>query len=240
MTEPWHYGDEAAGTRTLELLDEATRYNGWLFSWIEPYLGGSNVELGAGHGTLTQLALERHAVLATEPATTGQVRLAERFRDHPRFLGVHGDFSSLPGEGRVDCVYSANVLEHVADDVAMLEHGARVLRSGGHFVAVVPAGLWLYSRFDAAVGHFRRYTRADRVRLEVELEQRKIPLAIVSFAHRNPVGALGWFAKMRLLSNEHIDPGDVQRVESMVPFLRRLDRIGLPFGQSLVLALRKR
>ena len=240
MTAPWHYGDGMLCTRTLEMLHEAVRYNAWVFSWIEPFLGASNVEIGAGHGTLTEHALERHAVLVTEPATSGQRELAARFLGHPNLLGIHDDFLTLEATGKVDCVYSANVLEHVADDIMMLEHAARVLRPGGRFVAVVPAGLWLYSRLDALAGHYRRYTRADRIRLEVELAQRGIPLELVSFSHRNPVGALGWFSRMRLLGLDHIDRGDVRRVEALVPWLRHLDRFESPFGQSLVIGLKRR
>jgi SAM-dependent methyltransferase len=238
MSDP-AYGESGEGTRTLELLEAAERYNRWLFSWIEPHLGELNVEIGAGRGTLTNFALERHRVIATEPSRTGRSEIESRFADHPRLAGVLPNFFDVNTDGGVDCVYSANVLEHVPDDLGMLAHAALVLRPGGRFVAVVPAGAWLYSPFDAAVGHHRRYTRADRTRLAVGLEERKVPLRIKSYTPKNPVGALGWLLKMRILGARAVDPNDVQKVEFLVPLLRLLDPLPLPFGQNLVMVLEK-
>jgi SAM-dependent methyltransferase len=229
------YSSLGNGTRTLELLESAARYNGWLFSWLEPYLGARCVELGAGSGTLTRFALERHSVLACEPSDVCREALEQRFRGHAGLLGVTGDFTDVPGENAFDAVYSANVLEHIADDAAVLRHAARVLRPGGCFVAVVPAGAWLYSAFDASIGHHRRYTRADRTRLTGELQGSAVPLRLKTFEHRNPVGALGWAVKMRWGGRRQIDPDDVQRVERLVPLLRHIDRVPIPFGQSLLM-----
>lgn len=229
------YEADEAGTRTLETLEGAERYNRWLFSWIEPYLGEMNVEIGAGQGTLTRFALEKRRVLATEPSETGRAMIRRRYGANSHLLGIVDNFLDVPAEASVDCIYSANVLEHVPDDVLILEHAGRMLRPGGRFVAVVPAGAWLYSRFDALVGHYRRYTSADRVRLEVMLAERKIPLTLTDFVYRNPVGALGWFVGMRMLARDHIARSQVKAVERLVPVMRALDVISPPFGQSLLL-----
>jgi len=233
------YAEGGEGTRTLELLEAAERYNRWLFSWIEPHLGELNVEIGAGQGTLTNFALEAHRVVATEPSDSGRAEIERRFAGHPRLAGVRPNFFDVNADGSVDCVYSANVLEHVPDDLLMLRHAAGVLRSGGRFVAVVPAEAWLYSAFDAVVGHQRRYTSADRTRLQVGLEERGIPLRFKSYRRKNPIGALGWLVKMRWLGARAVDPNDVGKVEMLVPYLRLLDPLPMPFGQNLVMVLEK-
>lgn len=233
------YLAEGVGTKTLELLEAAERYNRWLFSWLEPSLGELNCELGAGHGTLTRFALEGHRVLATEPSATGREQIRQRFAGHPRLVGIENDFFHVPARGDVDCIFSANVLEHIADDVQVLQHASGVLRSGGHFVAVVPAGSWLYADFDARVGHYRRYSRLDRTRLEGMLRERRIQLTITDFSHRNPVGALGWLVNMRWLKRASVPPTQLRTLERLVPLLRLLDPIPFPIGQSLVLRLTK-
>jgi SAM-dependent methyltransferase len=238
MSDP-AYAEDGEGTRTLELLEAAERYNRWLFSWIEPHLGGLNVEIGAGQGTLTNFALEKGRVIATEPSRIGRSEIERRFAGHSRLAAVLPNFFDVRPDSSADSIYSANVLEHVPDDLGLLEHAARVLRPGGRFVAVVPAGAWLYAPFDAAVGHQRRYTRADRTRLTVGLEERNIPLRFKSYSTKNPVGALGWLVKMRLLGARAIDPNDVKRVEVLVPLLRLLDPLPVPFGQNLVMVLEK-
>ena len=234
------YDSDGAGTRTLELLEGAERYNRWLFSWLRPQLGAINCELGAGHGTLTRLALEQHQVLATEPSSVGRGELLRRFAEHPRFLGAEPDLFALDDTRTFDCVYSANVLEHIADDVQVLARASQLLKPGGRFVAVVPALSCLYSRFDALIGHRRRYGHADRVRLETALERERIPLALTKFSYKNPVGGVGWFFQMRLLRRSTLGTEQVALAERLVPWLEKLDRFELPFGQSLVLGLVRR
>jgi len=59
-----------------------------------------------------------------------------------------------------DVVLLMDVLEHVDDDVALLEEYARQATSGTRFVVSVPAFAWLWSRHDDFLEHRRRYTLA--------------------------------------------------------------------------------
>jgi len=58
-----------------------------------------------------------------------------------------------------DVVVTADVLEHVEDDVRAVGEMARVLRPGGLLVAAVPAHMYLWSEHDEALEHLRRYER---------------------------------------------------------------------------------
>jgi len=51
-----------------------------------------------------------------------------------------------------------DVLEHVADPVLVLQHAREVLEDDGAIVATVPAYQFLFSDWDRALGHYRRYT----------------------------------------------------------------------------------
>ncbi len=51
-----------------------------------------------------------------------------------------------------------DVLEHISDDRGMLELLGEVLVDGGYAVITVPAGPELWSYFDEASHHVRRYT----------------------------------------------------------------------------------
>jgi SAM-dependent methyltransferase len=59
-----------------------------------------------------------------------------------------------------DAVLLLDVIEHVADDVAMLAEARRVLRPGGFAVITVPALPWLWSQHDERNHHHRRYVRS--------------------------------------------------------------------------------
>jgi SAM-dependent methyltransferase len=57
-----------------------------------------------------------------------------------------------------DCILVCDVLEHVDDDVGLLERLRDLLRPGGRLIATVPAYEFLWSGEDYASEHVRRYT----------------------------------------------------------------------------------
>jgi SAM-dependent methyltransferase len=81
---------------------------------------------------------------------------------------LQADVCELPfPNAALDAVVSANLLEHVPDDLRAIREIARVLRARGTAVMVVPAGPRLYDYYDRFLGHQRRYGRrelASRVR----------------------------------------------------------------------------
>jgi hypothetical protein len=56
-----------------------------------------------------------------------------------------------------------DVIEHIEDDAAELRRAAGLLRPNGVIVVLSPAHQWLYTPFDKAIGHYRRYTAARMV-----------------------------------------------------------------------------
>lgn len=72
------------------------------------------------------------------------------------------DVCDLPlSDGVADAVLSANLLEHVPDDVGALREFARVLKPGGRVAIVVPAGPSTYDYYDKFLDHERRYARRE-------------------------------------------------------------------------------
>jgi len=75
---------------------------------------------------------------------------------------LQADACALPlADGSIDAVASANLLEHIADDVRALREVERVLRPGARGVLVVPAGPGTYDYYDRFLGHERRYGRGE-------------------------------------------------------------------------------
>jgi SAM-dependent methyltransferase len=150
----------------LALFAEAIRWKAYFARILRPFAGASVLEVGAGIGGTTQAlctgAHERWVCL--EPDATLAARLDERIRagELPPFCerGT-GTLQDVPEDERFDTVVYVDVLEHVERDREELEHAVRHLNPGGHLVILAPAHPWLFSPFDEAVGHFRRYTRAS-------------------------------------------------------------------------------
>jgi SAM-dependent methyltransferase len=80
----------------------------------------------------------------------------------PEAMLLLADVTDLPfGDSTVSAIVSANVLEHVRHDRAVLAEIERVLVPGGRAAMVVPFGPGLYDYYDAFLGHERRYRRGE-------------------------------------------------------------------------------
>jgi 2-polyprenyl-3-methyl-5-hydroxy-6-metoxy-1,4-benzoquinol methylase len=64
-----------------------------------------------------------------------------------------------------DAIFLFDVIEHVPDDRAFLEAALFHLRRGGHVLINVPADPALFSAYDRAAGHMRRYLARDLLAL---------------------------------------------------------------------------
>jgi SAM-dependent methyltransferase len=110
------------------------------------------------------------------------------------------DVCRLPiAEGSVDAVLSANLLEHVPDDVAALAEIRRVLRPGGLAAIVVPAGPGTYDYYDAFLGHERRYARGELARKAAGFE-------VVHDTHIGSIIHPAFWAVKKLHRRRHPDP----------------------------------
>jgi hypothetical protein len=81
---------------------------------------------------------------------------------------------SLPKGEKFDTIIYIDVLEHIEHDVSELELAGSMLRSQGRVIVLSPAYQFLFTPFDAAVGHFRRYSRSSMRKLHphgLELER---------------------------------------------------------------------
>jgi ubiquinone/menaquinone biosynthesis C-methylase UbiE len=70
---------------------------------------------------------------------------------------VQVDARSMPFREHFDVVCAFDVIEHISDDVRVLDEMHRVLRGRGGIVLTVPQHAFLWSPADAAAGHARRY-----------------------------------------------------------------------------------
>jgi SAM-dependent methyltransferase len=155
---------EYAGSE-LDLFANATRWKRYLRSQLRPYLRGRVLEVGAGFGGSTA---ELHGGAVTrwvclEPDPQLAERLARRIEQGEipsNCEAVLGMLETYRGSD-FDAVLYIDVLEHIREDRQELQRAARRLRPGGHLVVLSPAHPWLYTAFDRAIGHFRRYTRAS-------------------------------------------------------------------------------
>jgi SAM-dependent methyltransferase len=146
----------------LEIFADALRWKAYWGASIRPWIGGDVAEVGAGIGANT-LLLQNSDVRSwhcVEPDPSLVSKLLTNVSRLRACSVTTGTLSALAGR-EFDCILYVDVLEHIAADREELAFAASLLRAGGHIIVVAPAHQFLFSEFDAAIGHYRRYNRAS-------------------------------------------------------------------------------
>jgi SAM-dependent methyltransferase len=145
----------------LELFRDCVQWKTYVGDALAPWLRGRVLEVGAGIGGTTRALCRRGPVVswtALEPDPELWEELKSHLSDVEIVQPVRATLEGLdPGE-RFDSIVYVDVLEHVEDDAAELHRAAGRLAAGGHLVVVSPAHPFLYTAFDRAIGHHRRYS----------------------------------------------------------------------------------
>jgi SAM-dependent methyltransferase len=139
----------------LELFATARHWKSYVAASLAPYVRGTVLDVGAGIGGNIRYLLNPTVTrwIALEPDPT----LAAAIGDSAPCSVVNGTIATLPATARFDTILYMDVLEHIADDKHEMEQAARLLAPGWCLVILAPDHQFLFSPFDAAIGHYRRY-----------------------------------------------------------------------------------
>lgn len=148
----------------LDVFALASNWKSYFQHLLGKYIGGEVLEVGAGIGATTKtLCRGEHArwvCLEPDPGQAGQIEALTRAGQLPKCCEVRaGTVADLAADEEFDTVLYIDVLEHIEDDRGEAALASGLLRRGGHLIVLSPAHPWLYTTFDAAVGHYRRYTK---------------------------------------------------------------------------------
>jgi SAM-dependent methyltransferase len=129
-----------------------------------------------------------------------------------------------------------NVLEHIDDDLEILQHLHTLLRPGGRVLIFVPALPWLYGSLDALVHHVRRYTRT-----ELRERMQEAGFTIDTLTYFDVLGTLPWFFAGRVFRRQQFDQAGAELYDRFgVPVTRFFERrLSPPFGKSLLCVAHK-
>jgi SAM-dependent methyltransferase len=204
------------------------------------------LEVGCGTGfVLAGIAGSRPTLHMTgsEVATEGLAFAAQRV---PAARLIQMDALAIPFHAEFDVAGAFDVIEHIADDRAVLRQLHAALAPGGGLILTVPQHPTLWSEYDARAGHVRRYRRAElrekvaEAGLEIirmtSFVSLLLPLMFLSrLAQRAPKAHYDPLAELR------IAPWLNRILESALGVERALIRAGISFpaGGSLLLVARK-
>lgn len=148
----------------LDLFAEVWNWKAYWSRQIRPFLRGDILEVGAGIGSNTRFldpdgGTGRWVCLEPDPELHGLlVKTFAETKPRRAYETVCGTLASLSDQ-QFDTIIYIDVLEHIDKDREELNQAASHLRPGGHLIVLSPAHQRLFSPFDAAIGHYRRYNR---------------------------------------------------------------------------------
>ena len=231
-----HSAAEYSGTE-LEDMALLENYHRWILGEFRAFFGSNVAEIGAGMGSFSKLILETRvkSLTAFEPSSNMFSLLHESLADETRAVAVNDCFGEQYAHSRYDSVIYVNVLEHIEDDRTELRYAHAGLKEKGHLLLFVPALPWLFSDFDAEIGHFRRYLKGDLVDLVISAG-----FDIVRACYFDIAGILPWYFNFVLLKNTP-GRGSVAFYDNfIVPPMRRIESAFTPpVGKNILLVARK-
>ncbi|MGG5823247.1 class I SAM-dependent methyltransferase [Falsiroseomonas sp. HW251] len=218
----------------LDLFAEAGNWRAYWTGMVQPFVGSAVLEVGAGIGSATRAlwAPGRGSWLALEPDRTLFARLSETVASGG-LAGVEprcATSAELDGRETFDTALYIDVMEHIEDDVAEMARLVPHLRQGAHVIVLAPAHRFLFTPFDAAIGHVRRYDSDSMARLTLP------GLRPVCLRYLDSVGMLASLGNRLLLRADRPTRGQIALWNGwMVPASRRLDALlGFRIGKSIL------
>jgi SAM-dependent methyltransferase len=148
----------------LDVFANAGNWKNYVRDMLQPYISGSVLEVGAGKGSFTSalsnLDCTKWICLEPDPTLADEIKRRCAANELPRHIElIVGTEADLSQTQIFDTILYLDVLEHILDDAAEVRRATSRLAPGGRLIILSPAFQMLYSAFDNAIGHHRRYTR---------------------------------------------------------------------------------
>ena len=223
----------------LELFAQAKNWKNYIRVLLSKYIKGDVLEVGAGIGSNTRLLCRSpySQWLCLEPDNQ-LFHALEQSIDLNGIINCYarnGTIDSLTNEQFFDSILYLDVLEHIHNDNQEVIKVSQHLKANGNLVILGPAHQRLFTPFDAAIGHYRRYSKSSLKAI--------IPdnLKIVKCLYLDSVGLLASLGNKLILKQSQPTLKQIQVWDSlMVPISRTLDPIfRYRLGKSILLIGKK-
>jgi SAM-dependent methyltransferase len=219
----------------LDLFATAEQWKAYVRRQVRPYLGRQVLEVGAGHGGTTRVLCGDlpHRWVCLEPDASLADRLMASISagELPDCCEVKiGTLADLGENDQFDTILYMDVLEHIDDDHAELARAADQLCEGGSLIVLSPAHQWLFTPFDDAIGHYRRYTRRTLRAAAPD------GLTLARLVYLDSIGMLASLGNRLVLKSSMPSPGQIKIWDRlMVPLSRVADPLlGYSLGKSVL------
>lgn len=216
----------------LAMIDLGAGCGGWIH-YLQKKITPPPSELALGDLSIEALNLAREVV---DPTTSL----------------YHNDLKTPTWQDRWDVIFLLDVIEHIHDDVAVINNCRDALKPGGLMIITTPALHFFWSYNDEIIKHYRRYSKKDyqqlAVKTGVELIESRYFMTFLSpllYLSRIRPPDLSTMSEeeinIHLLKTHRIPNPIINRVLELIFNLETpLNRFfPLPFGTSILTVLKK-
>jgi ubiquinone/menaquinone biosynthesis C-methylase UbiE len=221
--------------KELFLFTKAVKWKTYWSSRVLPYLGKNVLEVGAGLGSNTLILCKNSTQrwVCLEPDKNLSRTILKNIKSHECYSRCevrNGKLQDLSPDEKFDSVLYIDVLEHIQNDREELLIAFQHLTANGKVIVLAPSHPFLFSEFDQAIGHYRRYNR---------LMIRKLSPPGSKLLHLEYLDSLGMllsYANRMVLKQKIPHENDIRIWDSVViPYSRILDKIlRYRLGKSLL------
>jgi SAM-dependent methyltransferase len=217
----------------------------WKQYWynsVQQFVKGDLLEVGAGIGINTNLILQNcktiTSLIAIEPDALLSCQIKGNINANKSNADVKihtGYLSDLDVSQKFDTIIYIDVIEHIENDKEEMLKAKDHLKDGGHLIILVPAYNFLFSPFDKAIGHFRRYNK------RMLLHSVPNDLKNLELFYLDSLGACASLVNKLFLKQSYPTKVQIQKWDNLiVPSSKVVDKILFnSIGKSLIGVWRK-
>lgn len=147
---------------------------------------------------------------------------------------------------KIDVITFFDVIEHIEDDVAVVNEAYNLLDSGSYLIASVPAYQWLWSKHDEIHMHYRRYSKREFEKIFKNAGFKVMYSSYFNSILFFPAALMRFIEKITKKDNKKDSPIDEvpNFINKLFTFIFRLEKkwipkVKIPFGLSIVLVAKK-
>jgi len=142
--------------KELENFDLAKFWRKYIYFKIKLFLKNEILEVGAGIGSFTKNYKDSfNKITLIEPDKYNFKQLKKNLKSKNITI-LNTSIKKI--KKKFNCILYMNVLEHIKDHEKEINFAISKLYRNGFLIILVPAHQKLFTEFDKAVGHYRRYS----------------------------------------------------------------------------------
>tara|TARA_B100000886_G_scaffold150531_1_gene102332 strand:+ start:1071 stop:1751 length:681 start_codon:yes stop_codon:yes gene_type:complete len=143
----------------LKFFDASKNFRNYQYNLVKDFIGKKILEVGPGTGNFAEnfLLKKSENIYLAEINKDLALDLENKFKDNKNVSILPKKINEINIFFDTICYF--DVIEHIKFPEEELSEALNKLEKNGHLIVIVPAYNYLFSDYDKAVGHYKRYEK---------------------------------------------------------------------------------